>query len=139
MCPARSNASMSTCRRKHNSHNISCRFTLPHAVEPSETNTTISGREGRGGGSGIFFKKGGRGESNHLLGQFVSELKKRGGAEPKITHDFRARSNSQSSDKFRTKWQCVRSNMLFVRTWVKDMATKCPVNLKALLRALRLH
>ena len=45
-------------------------------------------RGGGGGGSGIFFKKGGRGESNHLLGQFVSELKKRGGAEPKITHDL---------------------------------------------------
>ena len=28
----------------------------------------------------------------------------------------RARSNSQSSDKFRAKLQCVRSNMLFVRT-----------------------
>ena len=27
-----------------------------------------------------------------------------------------ARSNSQSSDKFRTRLQCVRSNMLFVRT-----------------------
>ena len=54
--------STTTCRRKHNSHNISCRFTLPHAVEPSETNTTISGREsGRGGGGG-----GGGGQRNFL-------------------------------------------------------------------------
>ena len=44
--------SPTTCRRKHNSHNISCRFTLPHAVEPSETNTAISGRESGGGGGG---------------------------------------------------------------------------------------
>ena len=61
--------SPTTCRRKHNSHNISCRFTLPHAVEPSETNTTVSRGGGGGGGGGqrnFLQKEGGRGVQ-HLL------------------------------------------------------------------------